>query len=130
MINFECIQLFYLRNYLRSSIILLLKIVHNSLSQNMKYRLTYFRITEKAYLWWYDLCQLMIYEIIYKTPYFSIRQHSLLDDNELNKEVNTVYLSIANYQGGGKGKGQEEGTRKILWNSFFHLFLQLYIQQN
>lgn len=43
-----------------------------------------------------------------------MRQHALLDDNELNKEVNTVYLSIANYQGGGKGKGQEEGTHNIL----------------
>lgn len=56
----------------------------------------------------------MIYEIIYTIPYFSTRQHSLLDDNELNKEVNTVYLSIVNYQGGGKGKGQEESTHKIL----------------
>lgn len=63
----------------------------------------------------------MIYEIIYKIPYFSARQYPSLDDNELNKEVNTVYLCIANFGRGDKGKRREQGTDEILGSfSFTH----------
>lgn len=42
-----------------------------------------------------------------------------------------MYLSISNYQGGGKGKGQEEGTKKIFMKQsvFSPILATLYVAE-